>query len=190
MPVELACPKCASQLDSPDAGRLTPMRCSSCEAAIEVLVFSALRGLAPQPVAPEPRVDESEGGCFFHPQNRAQLPCEVCGRFLCSLCDLEIQGMHLCPACLESGRHRQSLEILVHKRFIPDRAALVLVICPLLFYPMLVVTAPVGLYLAIRSFSSSRSLVPAGRRRRAIIASVLAVLEIIMVAAGFSTLLR
>jgi hypothetical protein len=135
-------------------------------------------------------VDESEGGCFFHSENKARLPCEICGRFLCSLCDLEIQGMHLCPSCLDSGRHRQNLEILVQKRFIPDRAALVLVIYPLLFYPILVVTAPAALYFAVRSLSSSSSLVPAGHRRRAVFAGALALLEIVMIAGGLLALLR
>lgn len=168
---------------------MTRMICGGCDSTMEVVTFPALQVTSPRQVSPEARLDESEGGCFFHPQSKAHLPCEVCGRFLCSLCDLEVQGIHLCPACLESGRHRQNLEILVHKRFIPDRAAMILCIYPLLFSPLLIFTAPVSLYFAVRGLGPARSLVPDGQRRRAVIASIIAVLEIVLVVVGLSTLL-
>jgi hypothetical protein len=166
------------------------MVCGGCNSSLEILTLPALASSPPGREGPERRIDASEGSCFFHPESKAHCPCELCGRFLCSLCDLEIQGRHLCPSCLESDRNRQQLDILAHRRFIPDRAALALATVPLVFYPALLFTVPVGLYFAIRSFGPARSLVPEGRKRRAVVALVLFLLEIILLALGLRELFR
>lgn len=190
MSVELACPKCAATLEGPLPGSLTAMVCGGCDSALEIFSFPALSSSPPPPSAPEPRIDAAEGGCFFHPESKAQLPCDLCGRFLCSLCDLEIQGRHLCPSCLESGRQRQQLEILVQKRFVPDRAALVFALVPILFYPVVVITVPVGLYFAIRAFGPAQSLVPEGRRTRVTVALVLFVLQTLLLLIGLAEIFK
>ena len=188
MSAELACPKCATSLDCPSSSELARVVCNRCDSILEVTVFPALASPVPVHVGPEPKLDGMEGGCFFHPQSRAQQACETCGRFLCALCDLEIQGEHLCPSCLDSGRHKQNIEMLVQRRLVPDRAAMALAVYPLVLYPLLVITAPLSLFYAIRAFGGPKSPVAEGWRTRAILASVIAVVEILAIVAALSQL--
>ena len=44
---------------------------------------------------------ETAGACANHPRNAAVTNCERCGIFICSLCELEVDGAKYCPACFE-----------------------------------------------------------------------------------------
>jgi uncharacterized Zn finger protein (UPF0148 family) len=44
---------------------------------------------------------EAAGACANHPRNAAVTNCERCGIFICSLCELEVDGTKYCPACFE-----------------------------------------------------------------------------------------
>jgi uncharacterized paraquat-inducible protein A len=44
---------------------------------------------------------EAAGACANHPRNAAVTNCERCGIFICSLCELEVDGAKYCPACFE-----------------------------------------------------------------------------------------
>jgi hypothetical protein len=82
-------------------------------------------------------VAEGEATCFFHPQKRAQVPCDACGRFLCALCDCEFGDQHLCPACLESGARKRHIQVLEPSRTRWDQIAWALVILPLVLCGLL-----------------------------------------------------
>jgi hypothetical protein len=126
---------------------------------------------------------EEEASCFYHPQKRAAVPCDACGRFLCGLCDCELNGRHLCPVCLEAGGRKGKIKNLQTSRTLYDSIALALAVYPvalvfgIYFTP---ITAPMALYVAIRHWNSPRGLV---RRTRArfVAAIVLAVMELVMV---------
>jgi hypothetical protein len=112
----------------------------------------------------EPLVDASEASCFFHPEKRAALACESCGRFLCALCDLEFDGRHICPSCLSAGRKKGSLGTLDHFRLSWGGIALLVAVLPVIaFWPMTVVSAPAAIAVAIYGWRKPRSLT--GRRR-------------------------
>jgi hypothetical protein len=95
---------------------------------------------------------DAEAGCFYHPQKKAVVPCEACGRFLCALCDCEFHGRHLCPACLESGKSKQSTEGFVSERVLYRRQALVLSILPLY------ITGMAAIYVALRRWAMPTAL--------------------------------
>ena len=67
---------------------------------------------------------DGEASCFYHPAKKAVLPCESCGRFLCAVCDVEMNGQHLCPACLASGKKKGRLKQLENRRTLYDSLAL------------------------------------------------------------------
>jgi len=75
---------------------------------------------------------EGESSCFYHPQKKAAVPCDACGRFLCALCDCEVKGQHLCPACLESGQRKKSIQGMEDVRMLHNRQAFVLSLVPVL----------------------------------------------------------
>lgn len=187
-----ACPACGRTLPvaplPPPAGadRGREQACLFCSARFELMPFPALgRGLAAG-VAAEALLAGSEAGCFTHPEKRAVVACDRCGRFLCGLCDVQIGERHYCPACLSAGRAGlneggaggdRGLPQLDAERMSWDRLALALAIYPALLIWVPIVTAPMVMVLIFRHWRTPVSLVRGGRARFAV-AGVLALLEL------------
>jgi hypothetical protein len=111
-------------------------------------------------VAPERIEIETEASCFYHPQSRASIPCDECGRFLCRLCDLEVEGRHICPNCFASGAKSKKIQSVETRRSMYDTMALALATLPaLLIWPALV-AAPMALYITIRRWNTPLSVLP------------------------------
>ena len=173
-----SCPGCRTPLgegmfNHPD---LTP--CPACGAPVQVEVFPALFRPAARGRDGETLMVEGESSCFYHPQKKAVVPCQGCGRFLCALCDCELHGEHFCPACLEVGRQKGRITRLEDQRTLYDGIALSLAILPLLIFYFTIVTAPIALYIAIRYWNAPRSVVHR-TRIRLVVAIVLATLQIV-----------
>ena len=98
-------------------------------------------------------MEPGESACFYHEGKKAVTVCESCGRFLCALCDCELNGQHLCPACLETGKKKGSIEQLANSRMLYGRQALMMALLPLFL------TGLGALYLAIRYWKAPESLV-------------------------------
>jgi nitrate reductase NapE component len=152
------------------------VRCSGCSQAIQVLAFPALEksraGAAPESIA-----EDSEASCFYHAGSRAAAPCSVCGRFLCNLCDIELDGRHLCPACFQCGVSSNQLETMETRRTLYDTIALSVATFPVLLFWPAVVGAPSALYFVIRRWRAPLSILPR-TRIRFVLAAVFAVAEI------------
>lgn len=176
MAAALSCLKCQAQMTPPVPGVLTGCSCAACGTWQEQLVFPALFSALKPGRAAEKVLMEGESACYFHPQKKAAVPCDLCGRFLCALCDLELNGQHLCSGCLSTARNQGKITSLDQKRFIPESAALTLAIVPILIWPVSLITAPFAALLAIRSFRAPGSLVESGRLR-GIVALVFAIAE-------------
>lgn len=84
-------------------------------------------------------MEEGESACFYHPEKRAVVPCDQCGRFLCALCNIELDGRHYCPACLETARDKGKIQALERSRTRYDQIVWSLLILPL---PLCGVAAP------------------------------------------------
>lgn len=171
------CLKCRAPLPAERYNAPALFSCPSCGTPSQVFVFPSLfRPLTAG--APGEQVQaETESSCFYHPQKRAVVPCDSCGRFLCSLCDLELNQRHLCPSCFESGKKKGKVANLERERVLYDRIALLLAAVPLLMWPATVLTAPVTLFIVIRYWRAPLSLV-SRTRIRFIIAGLLALLQI------------
>lgn len=112
------------------------MICPRCRTHAEFEAFPALFAGLRIGRPGDALVDASEASCFFHAEKRASVACESCGRFLCALCDLEMDGRHICPTCLAAGRKKGALKNLDQFRVMwPGVALLMTVVLPLAFYP-------------------------------------------------------
>ena len=173
----LACPRCAGPLPR-TLEELTQLeRCGQCGVALEAHVFPALFRPV-QTAAPAALiVAEGEAGCFYHPQKRAVAHCDACGRFVCSLCDVEVNGQHLCPACLETGRKKGRLSNLDNRRTLYDSLALTLTLLPVLFWPVTLMTAPAAVFVAVRYWKKPGSVVRRSKTRF-VLAIVIALIQI------------
>lgn len=161
----VSCTKCRQPLPPEFFNRQETRPCPSCSSLLRVEVFPALFHAPAAVNAGERVLVEGEAGCFYHPQKKAVLPCEECGRFLCALCDVELNGRHLCTACLESGKKKGKLKSLQDRRMLYDSMALTLAVVPILVWPFTIVTAPATFYVAIRYWKEPMSLIPRTKSR-------------------------
>ena len=173
----VACTKCHTALP-PRLYNMGALRlCPSCHARLQIEVFPAvLRPPGPGSVGENVVVD-GEATCFFHATKRAVVPCASCGRFLCAVCDVELNGEHLCSTCIESGRKKGRMQQLESRRTLYDSLALAVS-----FIPM--VGAPIALYFAVRYWNAPSSVVRRSRWRM-VLAVILAVAQIGIWAAVF-----
>ena len=180
----VACTKCQASLPPALYNAPELRACPSCGAWLQVEVFpAALRPPGPGAVG-EAVMVEGEASCFYHPAKKAVVPCESCGRFLCAICDVDMNGRHLCPACLESGKKKGKLKQLENRRTLYDSLALAVAVYPVIFAPVTLIGAPVALYIAIRYWNAPNSIVPRSRWR-AVLAIIIALLEMAAWAAIF-----
>lgn len=187
----VACPKCKTPLPTAPSVKAGFDVCSGCGSAIQAISFPALgRGLVPGNVG-QAIVTEGEAGCFYHPQRRSVVACSACGRFLCALCDVELDGQHLCPACIETGQRKGKLVQLENRRILYDNMALAIAVIPLLIFmwPATIATAPAAVVCGILWWKKQSSIVPR-TRIRLILAIVLGVLQIAGWAVGLVLLFR
>ena len=123
---------------------------------------------------------EGEASCFYHPQKKALLPCDGCGRFLCALCDCDLNGRHFCPTCLEAGRNKGKIKNLQKGRTLYDSIALSLAVLPVvvlfgIYFTF--ITAPMALYVAIRYWNAPLGIVRRTKVRY-IVAIILSLIQI------------
>jgi hypothetical protein len=181
MPVE--CPGCKAPLAEHLLNQIELVACTACGGKVRVDVYPAFFRSVTPGKSGEILVVESESSCFFHPQKKAILPCEGCGRFLCALCDCELHGQHFCPACLQAGQKKGKIKRLEQERTLYDSVALSLAVYPLLIFYFTIITAPLSLILAIRFWNAPRSIIHR-TKARFVIAMVIASAELIGWAVG------
>ena len=175
--VAVACPQCQSSLPGALCNTGAPGPCPACGTPIQIEIFPAFFKPLTAGASAETILEEGVSSCFYHEQKKAVVHCDGCGRFLCALCDLELDGRHLCPACLQSAKKKGGIPQLDNRRTIYDSAALSLGLLPLILWPITLLTAPAAIWLAILSFFRPSSVVPR-TRIRAYLALVVGLLEL------------
>ncbi len=154
--------------------------CPVCHAPLQAMVFPAVledrRSAGEQGLTT--KLDDAEAGCFYHPAKRAVQACDGCGRFLCGLCDLELEGKHLCPGCLEGGRTTGKIAKLQNRRVLHDNMALAVAVLPLLMWPFTIISAPAALYMVVRHWKTPGSIIPR-TKVRFVIAAIFAIAQIV-----------
>jgi len=177
------CPKCQAWLLDGVFNQTELSPCPACGVPLQVEVFPALFRRINPGQSGETIMVEGESSCFYHPQKKAVRPCQGCGRFVCALCDCELNGQHFCPACLEAGKTKGKIKSLENQRTLYDGIALSLAIYPMLIFYFTLVTAPIALFVAIRYWNAPRSLV-----RRTKIRYITAIILASMQIAGWGLL--
>ncbi|HLJ48491.1 MAG TPA: hypothetical protein VKU01_20895 [Bryobacteraceae bacterium] len=172
----LGCPNCQGDLPRELWNLDYESYCPRCKAPLAVVAFPAIARQTAG-VAPELVTEGAEASCFYHPGKRAAVACDQCGRFLCSLCQVELSGQNWCPNCIERRRNEGKMVNLERRRTLYDNMALVLATLPaLMLWPSLI-CAPMSLFVSIRYWRAPSSIVPR-TKVRFILAIVISLLEI------------
>jgi hypothetical protein len=186
----MRCPKCSLSLETSYFGPGTWVECPACRSLISAIVFPAMAN-PPEAVtsASGERAIEGEAVCFFHPEKRAAVSCQRCGRFLCALCDVPFGGKHLCPSCLDSAK----LPDLLNRRLVWGHLARIIGIWPIFglfvcfpFWFMIFATGPAAIFVALWGWKKPPSLVHGYRHGSAVVGLVGGLIQIgILVAFGW-----
>lgn len=174
----ISCTQCKTPLTSQAINTYGMVACSSCSGLLRADVYPALYRKAPAGQVGETLQMDKEAGCFYHPRKKAVIPCAACGRFLCSLCDVEFNGRHLCPICLEKGKTKRKITNLEDHRVCYDRIALLIAIVPMLIVYITILTAPIVIFMTFRYWNAPGSIIPR-TKIRFILAFIIAVLQIV-----------
>lgn len=189
-PAPLICPKCRSDLGEETAQPAVERSCPSCKRPVELLVFPAYRRPAAVASSVEAVIAAEDAGCFYHPQSRARQVCDICGRFLCALCDVELQARHVCPGCVGSKRGKTHISHLDGDRMLYGGMALLLAVVPaLVLWPVTIITGPLAVFVAIYGWNKPQSLTGA-RRFSFVLAIIIGLTETILFGLFFATLFK
>ncbi len=165
MTSEIRCDSCRTELPPDLWNRPEGVRCPVCRKQAWVSVFPAIRKQFWGSAA-DALTAEGEASCYYHPQSRAELACDSCGRFLCKLCDLDVGGRHVCPVCLQQGASAQTEKALDQRRVLYDSIVLGLsILGPLTFLWPSLITGPLTVVLSVWYWNKPRSIVPRTRIR-------------------------
>jgi len=124
-----------------------------------------------------------EGGqstCFFHAKLPATAVCDVSGRLICDLCKTEWSGKTVSFEALQSLL-AEDVAVKQERRCTKwDDIALSLVIFPVLFAPVMILTAPVALGICLVKWRKGATSLLRRSRWRYVVAALLAILEMIV----------
>ena len=113
---DIRCPACRRLLPEDPATLHSLGRCPGCNAPLTIATFPAYRRTPVAGHAAERITGEGEAACFFHATRKAAVPCDDCGRFLCALCDIPVDGRHLCPTCIDTAHKSGTVRSLERSR--------------------------------------------------------------------------
>ena len=173
----LSCTKCNTPLPGQMINSYSLIPCPSCESLLRADVFPALYREFPSGQSGEPLQIDKEAGCFYHPRKKAVVPCATCGRVVCALCEVALNGHHLCPSCFEKGRTKRKIKSLENQRTCYDTIALLVATVSILIYWVTIFTAPLVIYLTVRHWNSPSSIIPR-TKIRFVMAFIIASLQI------------
>ena len=139
-----------------------------------------------EPVKPETILEGNESTCFFHSELPATAICDVSGRMICDLCTTDWNGRTVSFESLQLLLKEESASDHVRSRTKWDSIALSLVILPILFWPVFLLTAPAALIICITKWRAGPTSILRRSRWRYIVAGLLALLEMSLMALSFS----
>jgi hypothetical protein len=175
-----ACPICRTiqPIGAANSGRMH--KCPDCGRHLSGDLFPAF--FRPMADAATGRALREDGPseCFNHPGKQAEAICAGCGRLLCALCEIQLDGKSLCLKCLQAGYEKKSIATLEKQRTLYDNMALVAAFWPpLVFFvfPSLI-TAPLAIFIALRYWKTPLSILPRTKLRY-ILAMTLSCLQIV-----------
>jgi hypothetical protein len=161
----IACPNCRT-IQSPDrinTGEL--FACPRCKTRLRADLFNAFYRPVDQVAAQGHVLEQGQAECYNHPGRPAKVPCAQCGRLLCELCAVELDGRSLCFDCVKNGHEARQAARLDTRRTHHDSLALALALVPMLFIFPTIVTAPAALYVALRYWKRPPTILPRWRWR-------------------------
>jgi hypothetical protein len=155
--------------------------CPECRTQIRAELFNAFHRPVEYGRIGQQIHSPGQAECFYHPGKMAGSPCSNCGRLLCALCEIPIDGRILCTNCLQTGQDKHNIQSLGQNRVLYDSLALHLAFWPLILFPLFIFTlftAPAVIYIVVRYWHKNSSILPRSKFRF-VLAFLLAVAQMV-----------
>jgi len=161
----IRCSNCNATLPANSLNRPDFRNCPACGQPVRAVVYPSLFKQPDAISSGEMLLIDTETSCFFHPKKKAVVPCGLCGRFLCSLCDIEFNDQHICSSCIEAGKKKRKIRNLENNRVLHDSIALYLAVFPMIFIWPTILTAPASIFYSVRHWKSPSGIIPRSKFR-------------------------
>jgi hypothetical protein len=161
----ISCTRCKKPLSTQALNAFALVPCSACSVPTRADVYPALFRKLPTGRSGAHLQGEKEASCFYHPTKKASVACSACGRFLCTLCDVDFNDRHLCPVCLDKGKTKRKIKNLENHRICYDTVALSIALIASFFIWPTILSAPIVLYMVIRYWKAPGSIIPRSKIR-------------------------
>lgn len=164
------CDKCRQPLKSPQNGVPGLITCAICGTEYTGALFTVADRFVSHSVASSDIHDIEDAQCFFHPGKEAVAVCSVCGRMLCSLCDIKQGEGDICPSCI-NDRKRIDIDGFSRRSFAYMQMAWLLLLASV---AIPVIPACVSLFFSISGLRNRDYSYSAGRKISLTLALLLA----------------
>ena len=155
----IRCSKCQNPIDANHLNTNKLIPCLRCNTKLRSDVFPAYIRKAPEADSRQTIIIDDDASCFYHPTKKAVIPCFSCGRFLCSLCDVEMNGEHICFSCIAAKKTKGELKDIETHRTLYDGITIRTAILPLLIFWITIITAPITIYMVFRYWKKPTSII-------------------------------
>lgn len=172
------CPRCSSALTTNIFTEHSDSSCPHCGLVITGRLFPRFFSTYMAEKSPVEASSDYESSCFFHQKKLAVSHCSECGRFLCSLCELNIEGRILCPICLEKLDQEKRLKTFTNQVTFWDSITVSMAIMPMLIWPLTIITAPLTFVYIWRHFKDNNNYVIPRKRWRFYLAGLFAGMQL------------
>jgi hypothetical protein len=175
----LACTKCNTPVPPEFVNADEWLECRACSSALKLEIFPAFFRPIQKGSVGEALLIDTQASCYYHPQKQAAVVCGGCGRYICSLCDVEYESQHLCAPCLETSQKKGKIKSLESRRVLNDTIALHISLLSFLIFYLSFIGAPIALYWAIKHWKSPTSILHQNKIRN-ILAISLASIQLLI----------
>ncbi|MGA1865505.1 MAG: hypothetical protein ACMUHX_10625 [bacterium] len=174
----IRCPRCLAALTNDFFTDPSGSICRNCGLIITGRLFPRFFNNNTEEKSSTEASSDYESSCFFHQKKLAVSHCSECGRFLCALCELNIEDRILCPICLEKLDQEKRLKTFTNQITFWDSITVSMAILPLLLWPLTIITAPLTLIYIWRHFKDNNNHIIPRKRWRFYIAGLFAGIEL------------
>lgn len=160
--LKLPCPACKKDIPMEKLDGGFDGNCPFCRGKLDMEIFPAFFRSRSSSKNTE-ILDDREAGCFYHPEKKAVVACDGCGRFLCSLCDISLEGKRMCPRCIETGKRKGRIKNLGTTHLRHDDIALSIAVLPIITVWGTLISAPIALIYSIVNWNKPRGFLEHSR---------------------------
>jgi len=172
------CPDCQRGLSKKINGLRKDSVCPHCGKQVNWYIFPRYFASQQKDLTFDNITSDGESSCYYHSDKKAVVTCDQCGKFLCSLCDLELNNKHICPNCFNSGKKKKKSFEFEDSRILYDDLALAIAFWPIFTFYFTIFGSFISMYFAIRYWNVNSSVITHNKLKK-IVAIILSLLEIL-----------